>query len=132
MLGGYWNRTLCLVFRALGKRQKTLGKPFAKCHTRQSRDRKKITAKQVLSSVFFRALGKAFAECLFDTRQTKVTVTANLTEQQGLPSVYSQTLGKDIFFKKIGLPSVFLGTLGKVPSLPNVLDTTLGKAIRFA
>jgi hypothetical protein len=62
---------------------------------------KKITPKQALSSVVFWALGKAFAECPFDTRQTKVAVTANLTEDHGLPSVYNQTLGKDIFFKKI-------------------------------
>ena len=34
--GHYWNRALCLVSTALGKQQKTLGKPFAECHTRQS------------------------------------------------------------------------------------------------
>jgi len=55
---------------------------------------KRVTAKQTLPSVLFRALGKAFAECPFDTRQTKVAVTANLTEDHGL------TLGKDIFLKK--------------------------------
>jgi len=60
---------------------------------------KRMTAKQALPSVFFRALGKAFAECPFDTRQTKVAVMANLTEDHGLPSVYSQTLGKDIILK---------------------------------
>jgi len=55
---------------------------------------KRVTAKQALPSVLFRALGKGFAECPFDTRQTKLAVTANLTEDHGL------TLGKDIFFKK--------------------------------
>jgi len=52
---------------------------------------KRVTAKQALPSVLFRALGKAFTECLFET---KVAVTANLTKDHGL------TLGKDIFFKK--------------------------------
>jgi len=55
---------------------------------------KRITTKQALPSVFFRALGKVFAECPFDTWETKVT------EDHGLPSVYNQTLGKDNFFKK--------------------------------
>jgi len=56
---------------------------------------KRVTAKQALSSVLFRALGKGFAEYPFDTRQTKVAVTANLTKDHGL------TLSKDIFLKKI-------------------------------
>jgi hypothetical protein len=55
-----------------------------------------MTAKQALPSVFFRALGKAFAECPFDTRQTKVAQTAS----GGLPSVLFSTLGKAIFLKK--------------------------------
>jgi hypothetical protein len=55
----YWNRTLCLVSRTLGKRPKTLGKPFAECHTRQSGDGKKSNDKA------------DFAECPFsDTRQS--------------------------------------------------------------
>jgi hypothetical protein len=42
----YWNLALCLVSRALGKRQKTLDKPFAdECHTQQSRDDTKFNSK---------------------------------------------------------------------------------------
>jgi hypothetical protein len=48
---------------------------------------KKNNGKAGFAECCFRALGKAFAECLFDTRQTKVAVTANLTEDHGLPSV---------------------------------------------
>jgi len=40
---------------ALGKWQKTLGKPFPECHTRQSRDGKKVDGKV------------GFAECLLSS-----------------------------------------------------------------
>jgi len=64
VISHYWNRALCLVFKTLGKRQKTLGKPFAECHTRQSRDGKKNDGKA------------SFAECLFSgTRQSLCQVS---------------------------------------------------------
>ena len=129
VISHYWNRALCLVFKTLGKRQKTLGKPFAECHTRQSRDGKKMTAKQALPSVFFRALGKAFAKCPFDTRRH----SANKSSPNGVRwfaecSIFNTR--QRHFFKKIkfvSLPSVHCSALGKEPGLPSVLGWTLGK-----
>jgi len=131
----YWNRTLCLVSRALGKWQKTLGKPFAECHTRQRGDDKKIMAKQALP-IECRFLGTRRSLC-----RVPVCHSANKSSRHGQPnggSRFAECLKPNTrqrHLKKIkflDLPSVFLGTLGKILSLPSVLNRTLDKAIRFA
>jgi hypothetical protein len=48
---------------ALGKDLFALGKGFAECHTRQRTHGKIYVGKGSLPSVFYRALGKDFAEC---------------------------------------------------------------------
>jgi len=53
----YQNLVLYLVSRALGKRQTILGKPFAECHIRQSRNGTKFNSKV------------GFAECLSSDTQ---------------------------------------------------------------
>ena len=56
------------------------------------------SAKVSLPSVFYRALGKGFAECLpGGTRQRKVTVTMGYKLTVALPSVSKKALGKDFF-----------------------------------
>ena len=72
---------------------------------------KNLSAKNSLSSAFYRALSKVFAECNLGTRQRKVTVTAPVALAHALPSVMSEALGKDFFnfFFKISLPSVLPG-----------------------
>jgi hypothetical protein len=60
----YWNRALCLVSTTLGKGWKTLGKPFAECHTRQNYLGKFLNGKG------------SFVECHFSgTRQTLCLVS---------------------------------------------------------
>ena len=55
------------------------------------------SAKGSLPSVFYRALGKGFAECLpGGTRQRKVTVMTGYKLTVALPSV-SKALGKEFF-----------------------------------
>ena len=63
---------------------------------------KNPSAKNSLSSAFYRALGKVFAECNLGTRQRKVTVMAPVVLVHALPSAMSEALGKDflIFFSK--------------------------------
>jgi len=51
------------VSKTLGKGPNTLGKAFAQCHTRQRAHGKILAGKGSLPSVFYRALGKGFAEC---------------------------------------------------------------------
>jgi len=51
------------VPQTLGKDQKTLGKGFAECNTRQTAHGIILSANSYLPSVFYRALGKWFAEC---------------------------------------------------------------------
>jgi len=64
----YRTGLVCRVSNTLGKGPFALGKPHSV---------KKVTAKAPLPSVFFRALGKVFAECqkalgkLFETRLEK-------------------------------------------------------------
>jgi len=58
---------------------------------------KNSSAKIYLSSAFYRALGKVFAECNHDTRQRKVTVMAPVPLAHALPSAMSEALGKDFF-----------------------------------
>ena len=77
-------------------------------NTRQNFDRQR-------GSVFYRALGKGFAECPGDTRQRKATVTAPVPLQSLCRVPTLQALGKDFFnfFKKNSLSSVFYRALGK-------------------
>ena len=60
------------------------------------------SAKVSLPSVFYRALGKGFAECLpGGTRQRKVTVMTGYKLTVALPSVSKKGTWQRIFFKKI-------------------------------
>ena len=90
----YWKRPICLVPGALGKDQFTLSKGLAEYHTWQSALDKNLSAKGALLSVIYRALGKDFTECRFDTRQRKVAVTAIEAVTTGLPCVVGLALGK--------------------------------------
>ena len=67
----YRIQLLCRVPQALGK----------------GRSVNSLSAKTSLPSALYRALGKGFAECQYDTRQRKVAVTASATVMAALPSV---------------------------------------------
>ena len=122
---------------------------------------KNWSAKPSLPSVFYRALGKGFAECPGDTRQRKATVTAPAPLTVALPSAnpagtrqrffyfYLKNFFAEcqpyrhsakiffIFFKKNSLPSAPWQALGKVwifflkNSLPSALLPALGKVWFF-
>jgi len=70
------------------------------------------SAKGSLPSIFYRALGKGFAECLLGgTRQRKVTVMTGYKLTVVLPSVSKKGTRQIIFLKKsrISLPSAQQG-----------------------
>ena len=101
---------------------------------------KNPSAKNSLPSVFYRALGKVFAECNLCTRQRKVTVTAPVALAHALPNVMSDALGKDflIFFQNFFAECPARSALGKyflifffVISLPSTRVRALGKEANF-
>jgi len=102
-------------------------KPLPRAALGKEHPVKNPSAKNSLPSVFYRALGKVFAECNLGTRQRKVTVTAPVALAHALPSAMSEALGKDFFnfFFKISLPSALPGrhsaNIFLIISLPSAL-----------
>ena len=72
-------------------------KPLPRAALGKEHPVKNPSAKNSLSSAFYRALGKVFAECNLGTRQRKVTVTTLVALAHALPSAMSEALGKDFF-----------------------------------
>jgi hypothetical protein len=71
---------------------------------------KNASANNSLSSDFYRALGKYFAECKLGSRQRKVTMMAPASSTHALPSAMLEALGKDfLIFFIISLPSALPG-----------------------
>jgi len=104
-------------------------KPLPKAALGKEPPVKNPSAKNFLPSVFYRALGKVFAECNLGTQQRKVTVTAPVPLAHALPSVMSEALGKDflIFFQNFFAECPTGEALGKdffiflIISLPSAL-----------
>jgi len=61
------------VPEALGKGLKTLSKQFAECYTRHPAQGIDLSVNSGLPSVFYRALGKQFAECLSTLSKNKLS-----------------------------------------------------------
>ena len=87
-------------------------KPLPKAALGKEPPVKNLSAKNSLPSVFYRALGKVFAECNLGTRQRKVTVTAPVA----LVHALSEALGEDFlfFFQNFFAECPIGETLGKV------------------
>jgi len=71
-----------------------LAKALSSATLGKAHSTKNLSAKGDLPSVIYRALGKDFTECRFDTRQRKVAVTAIEAVTTGLPCVVGLALGK--------------------------------------
>ena len=84
-----------------GKPQKTLGKGFTECNTRQT------------AHVIYSVNKQLFAECFLSRTRQMVCRVSNLTLTKiiSLPSVFQNTLGKPIFFLKIIIQTARKSTL---------------------